>query len=86
MTKVADALQAAEAVTVDLSGATEIDVSFLQIMIAGCKTASQKNKSLLILSAGSELLAKEATRCGLSMSPSSEGVYALPRITSGSLR
>ena len=73
-----EALGTAEAVTIDLSAATGIDVSFLQILIAANKTATRNNKLLKVAAPGSGMLEKEAARCGLPEPISSNGAHVLP--------
>jgi len=78
-----EALGAAEAVTVDLSAATSIDVSFLQILIAANKTATRSSKVLKVASSGSGILENEAARCGLLDPIGSNGAHGLPCIEIG---
>ena len=75
-----DALDAAPAVSLDLSAATEIDTSFLQILIAANKAAAQMRVDLSI-AAGSGLLEQAAFRCGMALMPSPGG--PLPRCEAG---
>jgi anti-anti-sigma regulatory factor len=78
-----EALGASEAVTIDLSGATGIDVSFLQILIAANKSAARNRKTLKIAAPGYEMLAKEAARCGLPGPKSANAAHVLPCATTG---
>ena len=77
------ALGAAEAVTIDISGATGIDVSFLQILIAANKTATRNRKTLKLAAPNYAMLEKEAARCGLPDSIRSNGAPVLPFATTG---
>ena len=68
------ALDGSPSVAVDISGATEIDVTFLQILIAAQRTAQARGADLTLVP-GSVLLPVEMARCGLSaLSPSGEAV------------
>ncbi|MDR3464004.1 MAG: STAS domain-containing protein [Beijerinckiaceae bacterium] len=80
---VLEALGSAEAVTLDLSAATNIDVSFLQILVAANKSAIRSNKSLKVAVSGSGILESEAARCGLLDPISSNGAHGLPCVEVG---
>ncbi len=71
------------AVAIDVSGATEIDVSFLQILVAAHKTASSLRKPLSLVCGGSTLLMDEAARCGLRATTAITGARVLPEISQG---
>ncbi len=59
-----DALQNHSAVEIDCSGAEEIDVTFLQILVSAGRTAIAWNKSLRLASPPAGLLADAISRCG----------------------
>lgn len=63
--QVLEALDSTSDLCLDVSNATDIDVSFLQILIAAHKTAKLERKSLTVAIAGSETLAAQIARCGL---------------------
>ena len=85
LSRVAEAFEANDAVTIDVAGASEVDVSFLQILVAASKTAAQTGKTLVIETAGLPLLAHAAARCGLPLTTTPHGVAALPTFSNGSL-
>ena len=76
------ALDRNEPVLLDLSGATDIDVAFLQLVVAAQKTASAKNIALSLRSDGAKLLMDEAARCGLSAT-AGNGTRVLPPLAQG---
>jgi ABC-type transporter Mla MlaB component len=63
--KVADALQHHAAVAIDCDTATEIDLSFVQLLIAARKTASNSGRSLALARPASGALRDALTRGGL---------------------
>ena len=72
------ALDGSPAVTVDISGATEIDVTFLQILVAAQRSAQARGTDLSLVP-GSVLLPVEMGRCGLpAVSPSGQPVIPPP--------
>jgi anti-anti-sigma regulatory factor len=60
-----EALDEASDICLDVSNATDFDISFLQILIAAHKTARIEKKTLTVSESGSERLAAEIARCGL---------------------
>lgn len=62
---IAEALEQASSVRLDVSETTDIDISFLQTLIAAHKTAKLEQKMLTVTASGSERLAAEIARCGL---------------------
>ena len=54
---IAEALETSNSVRIDVSAVTDIDLSFLQTLIAAHKTAKLERKSLTVLASGSEALA-----------------------------
>jgi len=52
-------------VEIDCSGAEEIDVSFLQILISASRTAAAWNKNLSLSSPPCALLTEAMNRCGI---------------------
>ena len=72
------ALDGSPAVTVDLSGVTEIDVTFLQILVAAQRTAQARGTDLSLVP-GNVLLPVEMARCGLpALSPTGQPVIPPP--------
>lgn len=78
--KILDAFEAGSpSLTIDVSEASEIDISFLQILIAAQKSASARGLRLVVQSGRSPLVADELKRCGLS-SASPAGIRILPEL------
>ena len=61
---VLDALRNHESIVVDCSGADDIDVSFLQILIGAARTASVLRKDIRLAAPPSGALAETLRRCG----------------------
>jgi ABC-type transporter Mla MlaB component len=59
-----DALNKHPAVEIDCSGAEEIDVTFLQILVSAGRTAVALKKNLRLSSPPAGLLADAISRCG----------------------
>jgi len=65
--QIVEALQSHAKVALDCSGATEIDVSFLQILLGASRIAESTDKSICLAAPVSGLLAETMTRCGFDM-------------------
>lgn len=63
--EISRALEAGDSVVLDVSGAGDIDISFLQLLIAAHKSAKLQNKHLSVASEGCGRLAEQIARCGL---------------------
>lgn len=60
------ALNGHSRVTVDCSSASEMDVAFIQILVAADRFASQRGKTIALASPPAGLLAETLRRCGFS--------------------
>lgn len=78
--RVLDALDTAQSVTIDVSGATGIDISFLQILIAANKSAARDRKTMTLSAQGYEMVESEAVRCGLRGHKDDNAAQALPSV------
>ena len=54
-------------VTIDCSNASEMDVAFIQILVAANRFASQSGRTVALASPPSGLLAETLNRCGFSL-------------------
>jgi anti-anti-sigma regulatory factor len=59
-----DALSGSESLVVDCSTATEIDVSFLQLLVSAQRTAERAHKAIALASPPQGVLADALRRCG----------------------
>ena len=85
-TQILEALDGASEVCLDVANTTDIDVSFLQILIAAHKTAKLERKTLTVSAAGSEGLAAQIARCGLPASVLPDFRDVFPSGSTGSRR
>ncbi len=60
------ALSGHSSVTIDCSGASDMDVAFIQILVAASRYASRCGKSVALASPPAGLLADTLRRCGFS--------------------
>ncbi len=60
------ALSGHSSVTVDCSNASDMDVAFIQILVAANRFASQRGKTVALASPPAGLLAETLRRCGFS--------------------
>lgn len=67
-TKIAEALQDFDSVEIDCSAAVEIDVSFLQVLIAARQTACDMHRTLHLLPPDNGALDSALARAGISLS------------------
>ena len=65
--EVLEALRAHPAVVLDCSAADEIDVTFLQILIAAGRMAASWNKAISLSTPPAGLLANALARCGFAL-------------------
>lgn len=75
--RVREALNGCEELVVDCSGATEIDVSFLQILVAAQRSAERSRKTVALASPPQGVLADALRRCGFAPPP---GATSLAKI------
>ena len=61
-----EGLRAADRVVLDLAGATSVDISFLQILVAAQRTAERAGRSLALAEPPAGALATALARCGFS--------------------
>ena len=64
-----DALRTANAVVLDVSDAADVDVTFLQILVAAQKSAGRAGKTIAFAQPPSGSLAVALTRCGFRTPP-----------------
>jgi anti-anti-sigma regulatory factor len=64
-------------VTIDCSSATEMDVAFIQILVAASRFASQRGKTIALASPPAGLLAETLSRCGFPPRPTTALAEAL---------
>lgn len=74
-----DALEACESLALDCSEATEIDVSFLQILVGAQRAAERAGKTIALASPAQGELADALRRCGFAPA---EGTTALASVFS----
>jgi anti-anti-sigma regulatory factor len=62
--KLREALAGADAITLDCSQASEIDVTFLQLLVSTQRAATRSGKAVRLAAAPSGVLADALRRCG----------------------
>ena len=76
--KLREAFGGASAITLDCSQATEIDVTFLQLMVSAQRTAARDGKSVHLAAPPGGVLAEALRRCGIAPGTATSLAEILP--------